>query len=129
MIHIENLNKDFRAAGRTVSALRDINLHIPRGKIFGIIGRSGAGKSTLLRTLNLLERPTSGAVRIEGEDITRLGATELGKLRQHIGMVFQNFNLLHAKTVGANIEFPLRLAGGYSSRQRAARVVGLLTQR
>ncbi|WP_220809778.1 methionine ABC transporter ATP-binding protein [Noviherbaspirillum aridicola] len=126
MIHIEKLNKDYRAAGRTVSALRDINLQIPQGKIFGIIGRSGAGKSTLLRTLNLLERPTSGAVRIAGEDITRLGKAELDRLRQHIGMVFQNFNLLHAKTVGANIEFPLRLAGGYSREQRDRRVDELL---
>lgn len=126
MIDIENLNKDYRAAGRTVSALRNINLHIPQGKIYGIIGRSGAGKSTLLRTLNLLERPTSGSVRIGGEDITKLGADELGRMRQRIGMVFQNFNLLHSKTVGANIEFPLRLAGGYSREKRGARVDELL---
>lgn len=126
MIHIENLNKEYRAAGRTVSALRNIDLHIPEGRIFGIIGRSGAGKSTLLRTLNLLERPTSGAVRIGGEDVTRLGPAELGRLRQRIGMVFQNFNLLHARTVAANIEFPLRIAGGYTREQRAARVDELL---
>jgi D-methionine transport system ATP-binding protein len=126
VIHIEHLNKDYRVAGRSVRALRDINLHMPRGKIFGIIGRSGAGKSTLLRTLNLLERPTSGAIRIEGNDITTLDKPGLDRLRQRIGMVFQNFNVLYAKTVADNIAFPLRLAGGYSRAQRAHRVDELL---
>ncbi len=126
VIHIEQLHKDYRVGSRTVSALNNVNLHIPRGKIFGIIGRSGAGKSTLLRTFNLLERPTRGAVRINGADITTLGKAELDRMRQQIGMVFQNFSLLSAKTVGANVEFPLKLAGGHSKEERNRRVDELL---
>ncbi|OWW18085.1 methionine ABC transporter ATP-binding protein [Noviherbaspirillum denitrificans] len=126
MIHIEHLHKSYQVGGKAVSALRDVNLHIPKGKIFGIIGRSGAGKSTLLRTFNLLERPTGGSVRIDGTDITTLGKTELDRLRQRIGMVFQNFSLLSSKTVGANVEFPLKLAGGHSAEERRRRVDELL---
>ncbi|MFC7517532.1 methionine ABC transporter ATP-binding protein [Herbaspirillum sp. GCM10030257] len=126
MIHIEELHKTYSSGGRTVSALANVNLHIPRGKIFGIIGRSGAGKSTLLRTFNLLERPTQGKICIDGRDITQLDKTELNRLRQSIGMVFQSFNLLSSKTVLDNIEFPLKLAGGYSQAQRAERVDELL---
>ena len=126
VIHIEHLHKSYQVGKRSVSALQDVNLHIPRGKIFGIIGRSGAGKSTLLRTFNLLERPTRGAVRINGVDLTTLGKAELDRTRQHIGMVFQNFSLLSAKTVGANVEFPLKLAGGFSREERNRRVDELL---
>ena len=126
MIHIENLHKSYRVGNREVSALHDVTLHIPKGKIFGIIGRSGAGKSTLLRTFNLLERPTKGAVRIDDVDITTLAKTELDRMRQRIGMVFQNFNLLSSKTVGANVEFPLKLAGGFTPEERRRRVDELL---
>lgn len=126
MISIENLDKNYRVGQREVSALRNISLQIPKGKIFGIIGRSGAGKSTLLRTFNMLERPTRGSVRIDGVDITRLGQAELDRTRQHIGMVFQNFSLLSAKTVAANVEFPLKLAGGFSREERQRRVNELL---
>ncbi|RZI41552.1 ATP-binding cassette domain-containing protein [Herbaspirillum sp. HC18] len=126
MIHIENLHKSYRVGNREVSALHDVTLHIPKGKIFGIIGRSGAGKSTLLRTFNLLERPTRGSVSIDGVDITTLGKAELDRTRQRIGMVFQNFSLLSAKTVGANVEFPLKLAGGFTRAERQRRVDELL---
>ena len=126
VIHIENLHKSYRVGNRDVKALHNVNLHVPKGKIFGIIGRSGAGKSTLLRTFNLLERPTSGSVRINGTDITTLGKPELDRTRQHIGMVFQNFNLLSAKTVGANVDFPLKLAGEFSREERERRVDELL---
>jgi len=126
VIHIEHLQKSYQVGGRAISALRDINLHIPKGKIFGIIGRSGAGKSTLLRTFNLLERPSSGTVRIDGVDITTLAKGELDRTRQRIGMVFQNFSLLSAKTVAANVEFPLKLAGGHCSEARRRRVDELL---
>ncbi|QDZ30575.1 methionine ABC transporter ATP-binding protein [Noviherbaspirillum sp. UKPF54] len=126
MIYIENLHKSYRVGNREVSALHDLSLHIPKGKIFGIIGRSGAGKSTLLRTFNLLERPTRGSVRIDGVDITTLAKADLDRTRQHIGMVFQNFNLLSAKTVGANVEFPLKLAGGFTREERQRRVDELL---
>ena len=126
MIYIENLHKSYRVGNREVSALNDVTLHVPKGKIFGIIGRSGAGKSTLLRTFNLLERPSRGAVRIDGVDMTTLGKAELDRRRQHIGMVFQNFSLLSAKTVGANVEFPLKLAGGFTREERQRRVDELL---
>ena len=110
MIRIRNLHKTYQVDGRAVTALRDINLEIGRGEIFGIIGRSGAGKSSLIRTLNLLERPSSGHIEIDGQDITALDAQGLVNLRQQTGMVFQHFNLLMARTVEENIVFPLKLA-------------------
>jgi D-methionine transport system ATP-binding protein len=135
VIRIEQLHKNYSVDGRSVSALRNINLQVRKGHIFGIIGRSGAGKSTLLRALNLLERPTQGRVHIEGQDITQFDSTELQQLRQRVGMVFQHFNLLNAKTVAENIDFPLKLAGQYTLEQRSRRVdellelVGLADQR
>lgn len=126
MLRIEQLGKYYKANGHTVRALHNINLDIQKGQIFGIIGRSGAGKSSLLRTLNLLERPSSGKVWIEGEDITAFDSQRLHGLRQRIGMVFQHFNLLHAKTVTENIAFPLRLTGEYTSDTIQARVEELL---
>lgn len=126
MIKIQHLEKTYQANGRSVQALQDINLSIDSGKIFGIIGRSGAGKSTLLRTLNLLERPTSGRILIDDQDITGYDGAALQGLRQRTGMVFQHFNLLYAKTIRDNIDFPLRLAGSYSAQQRRERVDQLL---
>ncbi|MDR1622050.1 MAG: methionine ABC transporter ATP-binding protein, partial [Synergistaceae bacterium] len=92
-------------------ALNGVSLRIPDGSIYGIIGRSGAGKSTLVRTVNLLERPTSGRVWVNGVDMTALSAAELRKARKEIGMIFQSFNLLSSRTVAGNIAFPLTLAG------------------
>lgn len=86
MIEISHLNKVWRSGARTVTALDDVSLRIAAGSIFGIIGRSGAGKSTLLRTLNLLERPTSGSIRMDGQEITTLPHAELLKLRQQTGV-------------------------------------------
>nr|WP_223827341.1 ATP-binding cassette domain-containing protein [Undibacterium oligocarboniphilum] len=106
--------------------MQNIHLQIQKGQIFGIIGRSGAGKSTLLRTLNLLERPSAGKILIEGEDITQYDSRQLHALRQRTGMVFQHFNLLYAKTIAENIDFPLRLTGQYSKEQRQQRVTELL---
>jgi len=126
VIHIEQLEKHYHVAGREVHALHNIHLNVRKGQIFGIIGRSGAGKSTLLRALNLLERPSSGKVLIEGEDITQFNAEQLHGLRQRIGMVFQHFNLLNAKTIAENIDFPLKLAGTYSKEARQQRVAELL---
>ena len=94
MIEIRHLGKTFRTTAGDIVALDDINLTIADGEIFGIIGLSGAGKSTLVRCINLLERPTSGAVIIDGQDITALPEKELLKLRKSIGMIFQSFNLL-----------------------------------
>ena len=126
VIRIEQLEKHYSHQGRTVLALHDINLNIEKGEVFGIIGRSGAGKSTLLRALNLLERPSAGKVWINDEDITGFDSQQLHALRQRVGMVFQHFNLLQAKTVAENIAFPLKLTAKYSKQQISARVAELL---
>ena len=126
MIRIEQVHKTYQVDGRAIPALSDISLNIGKGEIFGVIGRSGAGKSTLIRTLNLLERPSKGSIFVEDEDITRFDSTQLLRLRQRIGMIFQHFNLLNAKTVAANIEWPLKITGKYSAAERAARVTELL---
>ncbi|MFL9877681.1 methionine ABC transporter ATP-binding protein [Herbaspirillum rhizosphaerae] len=126
MIRIEHLHKIYQVAKRDITALTDINLQIEAGEVFGIIGRSGAGKSTLIRTLNLLERPTSGSIFIEDEDITQFDSANLHKLRQRVGMIFQHFNLLSAKTVAANIDWPLKVTGKYTAEQRRQRVTELL---
>ena len=111
MIEIEHLNKTYPSPGGDIHALRDVNLRIEDGEIFGIIGLSGAGKSTLVRCINLLERPTSGTVRIDGRDMMQLSRRDLLKARQDIGMIFQSFNLLEQRTVLRNICFPLEIAG------------------
>ena len=111
MITIKNLSKTFETAEGTVEALNDINLTINDGDIYGIIGMSGAGKSTLVRCINMLERPTSGTVEIDGVDIGALGERELRAVRREVTMIFQSFNLLMQRTCLANICFPLRLAG------------------
>ncbi|WP_134684048.1 methionine ABC transporter ATP-binding protein [Brevibacillus migulae] len=111
MIHIQHLNKSYKTAAGSIPVLQDINLHISKGDIFGIIGFSGAGKSTLIRCLNRLEEPDSGTIRIAGKVITELEEKELRQARQKIGMIFQQFNLLDAKTVYQNVAFPLEVAG------------------
>ena len=111
MIEIQHLSKTFAGADGSVEALRDINLKINDGDIFGIIGMSGAGKSTLVRCINMLERPSSGTVLINGRDIGALSAEELRKVRRRTTMIFQSFNLLMQRTCLANIGFPLELAG------------------
>ena len=110
MIQIEHLNKTYVSRqGDTHIALTDINLTIEDGSVFGIIGQSGAGKSTLVRCLNLLERPTSGSIIINGRDITSLSEKELREFRSSVSMVFQNFSLLQQRTVLRNVMFPLEL--------------------
>ena len=110
MIQIEHLNKTYVSRqGETHTALTDINLTIDDGSVFGIIGQSGAGKSTLVRCLNLLERPTSGSIIINGRDITSLSEKELRESRSSVSMVFQNFSLLQQRTVLRNVMFPLEL--------------------
>ena len=111
MIEIQHLSKTFAGADGSVEALRDINLKINDGDIFGIIGMSGAGKSTLVRCINMLERPSSGTVLINGRDIGALSAEELRKVRRRTTMIFQSFNLLMQRTCLANICFPLELTG------------------
>ncbi len=111
MIEIKNLSKTFTTSDGSVEALKDINLTIEDGDIFGIIGMSGAGKSTLVRCINMLERPTSGTVLINGKDIGALPPKELRELRRRTTMIFQSFNLLMQRTCLANICFPLELTG------------------
>lgn len=111
MIKIEALSKVFEDKNANVEALKDIDINIEKGDIFGIIGLSGAGKSTLIRCINRLEEPTSGKVYIDGTDITALDKHELTTLRRRIGMIFQHFNLMSRKSCSKNIAFPLEIAG------------------
>ena len=111
MIEIKNLSKTFQSGDGTVEALKNVNLSIEDGDIYGIIGMSGAGKSTLVRCINMLERPTEGQVIIDGCDIGTLSEIELRKIRRNVTMIFQSFNLLAQRTCIKNICFPLELAG------------------
>ena len=110
-IRLEAIGKTYDTGRGAVTALEDIDLDIQRGEIFGIIGRSGAGKSSLIRTLNRLEDPSSGKVLIDGRDIATLDENELVGLRRRVGMIFQHFNLMSAKTVWQNVALPLKVAG------------------
>lgn len=110
-IEIRNVSKSFEQKGIRVDALKDINLTIESGDIYGIIGMSGAGKSTLVRCLNYLERPTDGQIVIDGKELGSLTEKELRKERSDIAMIFQHFNLLMQKSVVDNICFPLQLQG------------------
>ena len=130
MIELKDLSKTFNASSGVVEALKDINLTINDGEIFGIIGLSGAGKSTLVRCINLLERPTYGSVIIDGKDMTQLSRPELLKMRRSISMIFQGFNLLEQRTVLRNVTFPLEISGvKFSEAKKKAvellKVVGL----
>ncbi|CCJ72923.1 Methionine ABC transporter ATP-binding protein [Cronobacter condimenti 1330] len=123
MITLDGLSKTYAGEGRP--ALDDLSLTIPQGAIYGILGRSGAGKSTLLRCLNLLERPGTGRILMNGVDITRLDNRALRAHRQRTAMVFQHFNLLHARTVADNVAVPLEIAG-VPRAERHERVAALL---
>ncbi len=125
MIEIRNLTKTFPTPGGMFTAIEDVSLTVEDGDIFGIIGMSGAGKSTLVRCLNLLERPTSGEIRIDGVDVTQLGGRELLRLRRRIGMVFQSFNLLMQRNILDNVALPLEIAG-IPRRDREDRAAELL---
>lgn len=110
VITFENVTKTYHNGKQIVHALNGIDLTIERGEIFGVVGFSGAGKSSLLRCVNLLERPTTGRVLVEGQDITQFSKAELRQHRRRVGMVFQHFNLLNSKTVFANVAEPLVIA-------------------
>ena len=125
MISIKNLSKIYTNGKTEVVALKDINLEINKGEIFGIIGFSGAGKSSLIRCLNLLEEPTKGTINIAGQEISSLKGEALRKARQEIGMIFQHFNLLYSRTVFENVAFPLEIAG-VSKEEREPKVKELL---
>jgi len=123
MIVVDSISKTY--ADGQPAALDNVSLQIAEGAIFGIVGRSGAGKSTLLRCLNLLERPTSGRILLDGQDLTLLSDKALRQQRQRIGMIFQGFNLLHSRNVADNVAVPLEIAK-VPKAERAARVAELL---
>ena len=128
MIEIKHLSKTFGVSGGTVDALKDISLTIPDGEIYGIIGMSGAGKSTLVRCINMLERPTSGDILIDGKSMTELSQKELREKRRDITMIFQGFNLLMQRNCLKNVCFPLELAGvkKAEAEKRAAELLELV---
>lgn len=111
MIRLENVSKEFNSKEGCTKAVKDVNLTIRDGEIFGIIGFSGAGKSTLVRCINLLEIPTCGKVFVDEVNLLEISKKELRKCRQSIGMIFQQFNLLSQKTVIRNVMYPLEIAG------------------
>nr|WP_022734221.1 ATP-binding cassette domain-containing protein [Thalassospira lucentensis] len=122
MIRLSNVQKTYpaRRGNDAHAALRSIDLDIAAGEIVGVIGRSGAGKSTLIRCINLLERPTSGSVIVDGAEVTTLSKRDLPLFRRQLGMVFQHFNLLSSRTVYGNIALPLELAGASKAEIAAA---------
>src|SRR5512146_2801635 len=120
MIEIQDLVKVFNGRGAPVTVLKGVSFSVRRGEVFGVIGRSGAGKSTLVRCINLLERPTSGKVVVEGREITALSGRALRQARHSIGMIFQHFNLLSSRTALDNVALPLELAGRSRDVARAA---------
>lgn len=128
MIQLQHVCKTYGEGENAHHALRNVNLTINDGDVFGIIGASGAGKSTLVRCLNLLERPTEGAILYDGRDITGLSGRALLELRSQVGMIFQNFSLFQQRTVLRNVTFPLELRGekGETARKRAMELLELV---
>ena len=125
MIELRHISKDFGTGEHAVHAVQDVSLTVETGEIFGIIGFSGAGKSTLVRCINLLERPTSGEVLLDGQELTALPPKQLRQARKKIGMIFQHFHLMPSRTVAGNVAYPLR-GSGLSREQIAAKVQSLL---
>ena len=110
MIKLENIDVTFTQGKKVVKAVRNVSVDVEDGDIYGIIGYSGAGKSTLVRTINLLQRPTSGTVEVNGIDLLKLKPNELRDARKKIGMIFQHFNLMNTLSVFDNVAFPLKKA-------------------
>lgn len=125
VIQLKNLYKTFSTSDADVDALKNVNLRIEKGDIFGIIGMSGAGKSTLVRCMNYLEEPSQGSVYFQGQDMATFSKKQLREARQSMGMIFQQFNLLMQRTAEANITFPLEIAG-FSKADAKARAQELL---
>jgi len=119
MIRLEGVTRRYRSAAGDRVALDAADLHVARGEVFGVVGRSGAGKSTLIRTINRLETPDAGKVFVDGREITAMAPAELRAARRGIGMIFQHFNLLNAKTIEDNVAFPLRLEGRPAAEVKA----------
>lgn len=125
IIELKNITKTFEQDGKIFDAVKDASVSVERGEIFGIIGFSGAGKSTLVRTINLLGRPTSGSVTVNGKNFLALSEKELRQERKKIGMIFQHFNLMKSRNVFDNVAFPLKRSG-LSKEEIAKKVHSLL---
>lgn len=117
MIKVSNVYKSYKNRGKSQQVLNDINFTVEAGQVFGIIGKSGAGKSTLIKCLNLLEKPDSGSIIVDGVDLTKISAKELRAARQQIGVIFQHFNLLSSKTIFENVALPLVLQGNHNKAE------------
>jgi D-methionine transport system ATP-binding protein len=126
MITFTDVRKVYNQGTQKVVALDGVSLHVKPGEIFGVLGQSGAGKSTLIRCVNQLEKPTSGSILVDGQEMIKLTGEQLRRARQHIGMIFQHFNLLSCRTVAENIAFPLEVMG-YSRLKRRAKVEELIS--
>ena len=125
MIQFENVSVLFKQKDGDLIAVDKVSLHVKKGDIYGIVGGSGAGKSTLVRTINGLQKATSGSVIVDGQNVGTLSTKEIRILRQKVGMIFQHFNLISRKTVGQNIEFALKVQK-YPKDKRRARTKELL---
>lgn len=125
MIELSNITKVYKTKNGELKAVDNVNLSIQKGEIYGIIGYSGAGKSTLIRLLNGLEKPTSGSVVVNGQEISAVSGGKLREAREKISMIFQHFNLLWSRTVEENIAFPLEIAG-VPKAERSKRVEELI---
>lgn len=124
-IELKNIDVTFKQKKRTVPAVQNVSLNVEKGEIFGIVGLSGAGKSTLVRTINYLQVPTGGQVIVDGTDLSHANAKMIAKVRQKIGFIFQNFNLINNRTIAQNLAFALT-AGGYPEKEQPARINELL---
>lgn len=125
MIRLENITKVFQGTSNEIHAVKNVNLEIKDGEIFGIIGFSGAGKSTLVRCINLLEKPSEGSVFVNNLDLTLMNEKELRKERKKIGMIFQHFNLMRSRSVAGNIAYPLK-GSNMSKEEKEAKINALL---
>lgn len=125
MIELKDIDVIFSNDDKVVTAVKDVNITVDRGEIFGIVGYSGAGKSTLVRTINLLQPPTQGTVTVNGQEMQKLSKKELRGARKKIGMIFQHFNLMDSRTIFDNVAFPLK-GSGLSKDEVAHKVAELL---
>lgn len=128
MISVDRISKSYGSGENVVHALDNVSLNIAKGEIFGVVGQSGAGKSTLIRTINSLERPDSGTVTVDGQNMNLLQGAQLRSARHNIGMIFQHFNLLSSRTVQSNVELSLEITGmdRGARRKRAAEILDLV---
>ncbi|WP_430110149.1 methionine ABC transporter ATP-binding protein [Paenibacillus sp. B1-33] len=125
MIFLSNIHVTFDTGTQSVAAVQDVSLHVDAGDVYGIVGYSGAGKSTLVRVINLLQRPASGSVEVNGQDLLALSPKELRTARKKIGMIFQHFNLMNSRTIYDNVDYPLK-SSKLSKRERSQKVKDLL---